>query len=189
MAGCNNASATISETADRIPHDSVVIKEQNACFLLVSKQDKTISVVDFKSNKLQSFPIACGRNYGNKRKAGDMKTPEGVYKVQTIQNASKWTHDFKDGKGEIKGAYGSHFIRLAAPPHTGIGIHGTHDDSSIGTRATEGCIRLHNTDLIKLVKYVYIDMPVIITGSDKDMEADFEIMLQNKQNQQAKSSK
>ena len=189
MIGCNNASATISETADCIPQDSVVIKEQNACFLLISKQDMTISVVDFKSNKLQSFPIACGRNYGNKRKVGDMKTPEGVYKVQMIQNASKWTHDFKDGKGEIKGAYGSHFIRLATPPHTGIGIHGTHDDSSIGTRATEGCIRLHNTDLVQLVKYVYINMPVIITGSDKDLDADCKIIMQSKQKQQANGSK
>jgi hypothetical protein len=31
--------------------------------------------------------------------------------------------------------------------HQGIGIHGTHDDNSIRTRATEGCIRLKNEDL------------------------------------------
>ena len=84
------------------------------------------------------YPIACGRALGNKEKPGDMKTPEGLFSVQQIQDASAWTHDFGDGKGEIRGAYGSHFIRLKTPGHRGIGIHGTHDPASIGTRATEG---------------------------------------------------
>lgn len=76
---------------------------------------------------------------------------------------------FGDGKGEIRGAYGSHFIRLKTPGHCGIGIHGTHDPASIGTRATEGCVRLNNSDLLELVKkYVYVGMPVVILTSEAD---------------------
>lgn len=98
-----------------------------------------------------------------------MKTPEGLFSVQQIQDASAWTHDFGDGKGEIRGAYGSHFIRLKTPGHRGIGIHGTHDPASIGTRATEGCVRLNNSDLLELVKkYVYVGMPVVILTSEAD---------------------
>lgn len=76
---------------------------------------------------------------------------------------------FRRRQGEIRGAYGSHFIRLKTPGHRGIGIHGTHDPASIGTRATEGCIRLNNGDLLELVKkYVYVGMPVVILTSEAD---------------------
>ncbi len=121
---------------------------------------------------IAEYPVALGKNLGNKKKAGDNKTPEGSFEVQQIQDAAAWTHDFRDGKGEIKGAYGSHFIRLLTPPYKGIGIHGTHDPSSIGSRASEGCIRLKNEDLLELVKMVYVGMPVTIITSGKDKAAD-----------------
>lgn len=139
-----------------------------AALVAISKQSMTLAVYDSRSRLLAVYPIACGRALGNKEKPGDMKTPEGLFSVQQIQDANAWTHDFGDGKGEIKGAYGSHFIRLKTPGHRGIGIHGTHDPSSIGTRATEGCIRLNNRDLLDLVKYVYVGMPVVITTSEAD---------------------
>ena len=56
---------------------------------------------DFNSCLRAVYPIACGRALGNKEKPGDMKTPEGLFSVQQIQDASAWTHDFGDGKGEI----------------------------------------------------------------------------------------
>lgn len=139
-----------------------------AVLLAISKQSMTLAVYDAHSRLLAVYPIACGKALGNKEKPGDMKTPEGLFSVQQIQDASAWTHDFGDGKGEIRGAYGSHFIRLKTPGHRGIGIHGTHDPASIGTRATEGCIRLNNRDLLQLVKYVYVGMPVVITTSEAD---------------------
>ena len=43
-----------------------------------------------------------------------------------------------------------------------IGIHGTHLPESIGTRCTEGCIRLNNDDLRELKEYIKIGMTVII---------------------------
>jgi lipoprotein-anchoring transpeptidase ErfK/SrfK len=140
-------------------------------FIVISKQDMKLRRYDFKGSVLEEYSIACGRNYGNKKKRGDNRTPEGVFTVQQIQNASAWTHDFGDGKGEIKGAYGSHFIRLKTG-FQGIGIHGTHAPESIGTRATEGCIRLKNEDLLKLVKNVKLNMVVIITTSKEDANAD-----------------
>lgn len=117
-----------------------------------------------KNNKaLKSYRIAVGKNLGQKERAGDNKTPEGNFIVQQIQNSSYWTHDFKDGKGVIKNAYGPWFIRLKTE-WNGIGIHGTHDPKTIGSNDTEGCIRLNNKDLIELKnKYIKIGMTVIIT--------------------------
>lgn len=111
---------------------------------------------------LHVYPIAVGKNMGNKQKTGDLRTPEGKFSVQQIQNATAWTHDFRDGKGVIAGAYGPWFIRLKTAPWSGIGIHGTHDPSSIGTRASEGCIRMHNSDLEALKKRIKQGTAVVI---------------------------
>lgn len=143
--------------------------------IVISKQEMTLSLYDQDDLLICRFPIACGRNLGNKSRVGDMKTPEGDFTVQQIQPASTWTHDFGDGKGEIKGCYGNWFIRLKTPPHTGIGIHGTHDPASIGTRATEGCIRLHNADLDSLKPMVRTGMAVRIESSDADRAEDMRL--------------
>ena len=63
----------------------------------------TLAVYDFNSCLRAVYPIACGRALGNKEKPGDMKTPEGLFSVQQIQDASAWTHDFGDGKGRSEG--------------------------------------------------------------------------------------
>ena len=120
---------------------------------------------------IDSWGIAVGKVPGDKRGKGDMRTPEGKnFSVQQIQDARSWTHDFGDGKGVIKYAYGPWFIRLKTG-WSGIGIHGTHDPDSIGTLASEGCIRLKNEDLVELHKQVKVGMKVVIgPNSKKDLE-------------------
>lgn len=140
--------------------------------IVISKESMTLNLYDTDGGLIFSFPVAVGKHLGNKQKVGDMKTPEGEFSIVQIQDASTWTHDFDDGKGEIAGCYGNWFIRLKTPPHTGIGIHGTHAPESIGTRATEGCVRLNNADLDKLKPLVRVGMKVTIESSVKDMEAD-----------------
>lgn len=141
-----------------------------ARIIVVSKQDMRLRVYDYKGTRLMDYGIACGKNFGQKHKVGDMKTPEGMFFVQSIEDASERTHDFGDGRGEIQGAYGPYFIRLDTPGNKGIGIHDTHDPLSIGTRATEGCIRLNNNDLVELVNVVRPGMMVLVTTSFEDYE-------------------
>jgi len=125
----------------------------------------------FSDGKLvKTYPVALGRNPGDKQRVGDNRTPEGSFTVTSIENSSSWEHDFGDGKGPIPGAYGPWFIRLSTlsfetrsgSKWVGIGIHGTHDPSSIGTRASEGCIRMYNDDVDSLKKVVKVGTPVRI---------------------------
>ena len=44
----------------------------------------------------------------------------------------------------------------------GVGIHGTGQDYSIGTRASHGCIRMHVSDVIALYERVPVGTPVLI---------------------------
>ena len=130
-------------------------------FIFVSKVDMTLTLVNSQGRVVVTYPMACGVNRGQKNVAGDHKTPEGYFMLEKIHDSSNWGHDFHDGKGFIKHAYGHYFLRLQTG-FQGIGIHGTHDPASIGTRATEGCIRLENSNLEALEQKVTIGMPVII---------------------------
>lgn len=142
-------------------------------FIVINKQDYSLSQFDYKGNKLRTFPVAFGKSPGNKTEKGDNKTPEGIFSISGIENSSSWSHDFQDGKGKIEGAYGPHFIRLNVPGHKGIGIHGTHDNNSIRSRVSEGCIRMKNDDLETLVKNIKSSSIVVIIPSVEDQEINF----------------
>jgi lipoprotein-anchoring transpeptidase ErfK/SrfK len=43
-----------------------------------------------------------------------------------------------------------------------IYIHGTHEEGLIGSKASHGCIRMFNHDVIELFELVSVDTPVII---------------------------
>ena len=127
----------------------------------VSKSTYTLTL--YKGNEpVKTYPIAVGKNPGDKQRIGDNRTPTGNFKIVSIENASQWSHDFRDGKGKIAGAYGPWFLRLDAKGWKGIGIHGTHDPDSLGTMATEGCIRLSNESIAELKTFAYKNMPVVI---------------------------
>ncbi len=149
-------------------HVSELEKVRNSNIVIVNKQQMQLFVYSYSGELKLRAPIACGRRYGNKQKVGDYRTPEGVFSVTDIEDSKSWTHDFKDGKGEIQGAYGPYFIRLLTPNHKGIGIHGTHDPGSLGKRATEGCVRLHNSQISLLAKMVKPGTVVVVTPAVPD---------------------
>lgn len=134
--------------------------------ILIKKSEFRLYLLE-DGNVIRSFPVALGKNAGQKRVSGDMKTPDGSFPIDEVIDSSDWTHDFGDGEGEIEGAYGPYFIsldtsELSGGAWDGIGIHGTHDPASIGTRASEGCIRMHNSDLLALKKHITVGTRVTI---------------------------
>lgn len=131
-------------------------------FIVVDKQRLSLNLYDEGGDVMKTYSIACAVNLGNKEKKGDHKTPEGRFAINQILNSSHLSHDFKDGKGPIAGAYGPWFLRLDVPNFIDIGIHGTHIPESIGSRSTEGCIRMRNEDIEDLKREAFIGMPVII---------------------------
>lgn len=141
-------------------------------YIIVSKEKMTLTLLDSLDRIVHSYPISCGENYGQKHVLGDKKTPEGTFQVGQIQEASSWVYDFGDGKGQVEGAYGPYFIRVRTPPFKSIGIHGTHDSTTVGYRNTKGCIRLKNRDLEQLIRYVYVGMNVQIMPSLQDCKND-----------------
>lgn len=153
----------------KMMYDNKTEKITNAKFIIIDKEKMILHLMDYRGEEVKSYGICCGKKYGNKQKIGDLKTPEGIFRITDIEEASTWKHDFKDGNGPIYGAYGPWFLRLAVPGHKGIGIHGTHKPESIGTRDTEGCIRLKNADISDLKERVNPGMVVVIIPSYVDL--------------------
>jgi lipoprotein-anchoring transpeptidase ErfK/SrfK len=46
--------------------------------------------------------------------------------------------------------------------YDGVGVHGTSDDASIGSRASHGCIRMHVPDVEELYDQVPVGAPIYI---------------------------
>ena len=131
-------------------------------FIVVDKQALRLALVDAQGEAIREYGISCAAKYGPKQVRGDGKTPEGIFKINELLNARGLSHDFGDGKGPIPDAYGPWFLRLDVPGIRDIGIHGTPFPESIGTRATEGCVRLRDEDILDLKSRVRVGTPVII---------------------------
>lgn len=97
---------------------------------------------------VKEYPIGTGRNN---------KTPTGVFVVNNTMIHAPWTAP--DGKvyqyGDEGYQLGERWIAFEDQPGaSGLGIHGTHDESSIGTMCSNGCLRMRNADVVELYDFV-----------------------------------
>jgi lipoprotein-anchoring transpeptidase ErfK/SrfK len=86
----------------------------------------------------KTYPVAVGKP--------STPTPKGSYKI--INRAVN-----------PGGPFGVRWLGLSYPH---IGIHGTNNPSSIGKNVTNGCIRMHNRDVLEIANLVPIGTPVTI---------------------------
>ncbi len=113
----------------------------------------------YRDGKLvKSYPVATGQS--------KYPTPTGSYVITMMQMNptwyppnSEWAKDAKPIPPGVENPLGTRWIGTSA---TAVGIHGTPDDSSIGTYASHGCIRMHIYDVEDLYPRVVVGMPVII---------------------------
>jgi lipoprotein-anchoring transpeptidase ErfK/SrfK len=119
---------------------------------------KSDFVLELRSPEgVERFPVAIGSNPdgADKEAPGDCRTPEGDFEIVSIEESADWERD-----GER--VYGPFFLRIACPPWEGIGIHGTNEPETVGTRATMGCIRMRNEDLVRVASRVGVGTKIVI---------------------------
>jgi lipoprotein-anchoring transpeptidase ErfK/SrfK len=108
---------------------------------------------------VRTFPVATGQAI--------YPTPAGVWRIANKQRNPWWyppTYDawakglkpVPPGPGN---PLGTRWMGLNA---TGVGIHGTDADTSIGYSASHGCIRMHVPDAEWLFERVPVGTPVVI---------------------------
>ena len=95
-------------------------------------------------------------------------TPTGLFSVQTKQVNPTWTAPNSPWAGEMAGqsvgggAANNPLKARWMGVNGSVGIHGTGEPWSIGTRASHGCIRMTVPDVIDLFGRVGIGAPVLI---------------------------
>ncbi len=100
----------------------------------------------------------------------DAPTPIGVFEVKTREKEPTW---YKPGYGPMEfgnpenvlGTRWLGFKELPDFPNADTyGVHGTWDDDSIGGNFSNGCIRMHNSDVEELFEFVAVGTTVEIRG-------------------------
>lgn len=89
------------------------------------------------------------------------RTPVGIFRItEHLYHPSWWTpNGTVIPYGEPGNILGTHWLKLTPTEGTdaslnSYGIHGTWDDDSIGTGASAGCVRMHNSDVEELFDFI-----------------------------------
>ncbi len=129
----------------------------------------TIVTIDRSNFKLRLFKrLKFSKSYGVAVGAAGYDTPAGQYAIQNKQVNPAWSAPNKPWAGLYRGRT----VPGGAPDNplkarwlgiaNGVGIHGTGDPGSIGSRASHGCIRMRVPDVIDLYPRVPVGTPVLI---------------------------
>ncbi|HPN40382.1 MAG TPA: L,D-transpeptidase [Candidatus Cloacimonadota bacterium] len=130
--------------------DSTHIESPGEGYLIrISKGKRQLTL--FKDGVPQKvYSVGVGKNQNDKSKKADNATPEGSFQIDSIHNSRDWKYNGKK-------VYGPWFLRLntssgafSGSSWTGIGIHGTSNEKSIGNFVSKGCIRMYNKDITEL---------------------------------------
>ncbi|GBC61516.1 hypothetical protein DENIS_2478 [Desulfonema ishimotonii] len=158
--------AARDEAADTEQYPDVFIPfdtgETPEYILVVEKSTQTLRVYEYngKPREIHRFECSTGKSVGAKERAGDSKTPEGIYfftrhyedkELSPIYGVTAFTSDYPNLLDRIAGRTGS-----------AIWLHGTNKE--LKPRDSNGCVALRNADLEKVAPFIRLNRtPIIIT--------------------------
>ncbi|MFA5903838.1 MAG: L,D-transpeptidase family protein [Desulfobacula sp.] len=147
---------------DNTRPSAIIRLPENENAILVEKKNQTLFLYSSRAGNLQlqyKTPCSTGEMNGVKQKAGDKKTPEGIYFLKD---------EYEDQY--LSAVYGVKAFPLDYPnlidKRTGkdgsaIWIHGTN--KVLKPMDSNGCIALENSSILKLASYITLDStPVIL---------------------------
>jgi lipoprotein-anchoring transpeptidase ErfK/SrfK len=155
--------------APRKVHARLARVKPKVTFTNLARVYNTVLTIDRDNFKLRLFKgLKFSRSYPIAVGMAGLETPAGRYAIQSKQVNPAWHVPNSAWAGSLAGQV----IPGGAPNNplrarwlgiaNGVGIHGTAEDWSIGTRASHGCIRMHVSDVIDLYGRVPVGSPVLI---------------------------
>ncbi|WLR46397.1 L,D-transpeptidase family protein [Halobacillus litoralis] len=151
------SSCLMTNPADAAEKEAIIINKSNN------------QLAFYENGKLQKvFPVATGRTRN--------LTPEGKFMLVNKVKNRPW---YKEGipGGDPRNPLGARWLGIKVPGDWGhtsgnvYGVHGTNQPSSIGTYASNGCIRMYNEDVVWLFDRADKNIPVYITSSSLSFTA------------------
>jgi lipoprotein-anchoring transpeptidase ErfK/SrfK len=135
------------------------LAEKYPAIVIVNRSSFQLTLYE-KLKPVKTYGIAVGQV--------GLDTPAGLYSIQNKAINPAWHVPNSDWAGDLAGKV----IPGDDPTnpikarwmgiYDGVGVHGTSDDASIGSRASHGCIRMHVPDVEELYDEVPVGAPIYI---------------------------
>ncbi len=110
--------------------------------IVVSLEDRKLALLE-EDQVIRVYPVAIGRT--------SSPTPEGRYEIVHRIPQPTWYYAGKIVPPGKSNPLGTRWLGLSCK---GYGIHGTNSPSSVGRRASHGCVRMRNRDVEELYELV-----------------------------------
>lgn len=130
--------------------------------LIVNKHDNRLTFYE-KGYLVRTFKVATGRV--------SSYTPEGDFRVNNLTPNMPY-YKLNIPGGDPRNPLGNRWIGLNVPGTAGYtyGLHGTNAEWSIGSYASDGCVRMYNEEVRWLFTRVDIGARVLIVKMDHPAE-------------------
>ncbi|MBI5105830.1 MAG: L,D-transpeptidase family protein [Solirubrobacterales bacterium] len=155
--------------APRRLHTKILKPAPAVTLTKLRRQYGTVITVDKAHFKLRLFKnLKFSKSYGVAVGQPAYPTPSGLFSIANKQVNPTWSVPNSPWAGELQGTTvegGSAANPLKARwmgIANGVGIHGTGEEYSIGSRASHGCIRMRVADVKDLYPRVPVGTPVLI---------------------------
>jgi lipoprotein-anchoring transpeptidase ErfK/SrfK len=155
--------------AERVVRPGRAVIQAKVKAAALARRYGTIVTVDKSNFKLRVFKrLKFSKSYGVAVGAPAYPTPSGLFSISNKQVNPTWTAPNSPWAGEMAGqsvSGGAANNPLKARWMgivNGVGIHGTGQEWSIGSRASHGCIRMRVADVIDLYPRIPVGSPVLI---------------------------
>ncbi len=163
-----------AETLSGIDADTLTELSFEPVSIVIYKRKRALVMYNYGARKRQ-YPIVLGPNAsGPKRYEGDLRTPEGLYRIDQLRVHNRWRYflsiNYPNARDEK--AYRDNLaeglipLDRGAPARIGgaLGIHGNDRPKKQGAAEdwTRGCVAMHNEDIDELYTNVKIGTPVLI---------------------------
>ena len=162
-------AALADPAADRTLHKRLSTRYPPVNANDLRRQYATVVTIDKANFRLRLFKrLKLSKSYGVATGLPGYPTPSGRFSIANKQVNPTWSVPNSPWAGELQGttvAGGSAANPLKARwmgIANGVGIHGTGQEYTIGSRASHGCLRMRVADVIDLYPRVPVGTPVLI---------------------------
>lgn len=130
--------------------------------LVLKLGERKVYLIEHKDKPGEAFPVAIGRH--------PWPTPVGKWQVnEMVENPEFYVFDWNNPSKTSRrippgpnNPLGLRWIGFASAYGWDIGFHGTSKPELLGQAVSHGCVRMKNSDVVKLYSKVKIGTPVIV---------------------------
>jgi len=149
--------AVLSQLDNQHEHAIVVDLKQSRLYLFENNNGTP--------KRIEDYYVSIGRGGSEKKKEGDLKTPHGVYFIQSFIPPGKLSDKYGAGAYPIN--YPNELDTFNGLTGSGIWLHGTRSGTyNRAPLASEGCVVLSNDNLIEIGSYITLRKTPVIIGSN-----------------------